>query len=92
MLPAVDTDVGHHRRYSCDELLATTNPMGDSDDSDIEPADPEGLLGHDPSLQGGDHDHVVSASGISATPGRPRAFFVRTLALLCVCSLSVGSH
>lgn len=33
--------------------------------------------------------HIVSHEG-AASPGR--AYFVRALALLCACSLSIGSH
>ncbi|RDB29567.1 60S ribosomal protein L15 [Hypsizygus marmoreus] len=89
-----EIDPSRHRRYSCDELLATAAARGisDSDESDTEPADPEGLLGQESPFLPEEIEIV------SRTPRRQllslerRAFFIRTLALLCVCSLSVGSH
>lgn len=89
MIPvAPNVDRTRHRRYSCDELRNTTRPSSSSDsDSNIEPADPERLLGQ---------EFVATRSvpqGHSAPASlRGRTFFVRTLALLCVCSLSIGSH
>lgn len=82
MLPAtLEVDPRRHRRYSCNELLA-----GGSEGSDTEPADPEGILGQDsPALDGTRLNTPTSSSA-------RRAFFIRTLALLCACSLSVGSH
>ncbi|KAG6857584.1 hypothetical protein H0H87_000183 [Tephrocybe sp. NHM501043] len=61
--------------------------MSDSGDSDFEyaPADPDGLLGRQEPLLNSLDDHLAPSH-------RRRAFFIRALALLCTCSLSVGSH
>ncbi|KAG6813270.1 hypothetical protein H0H92_012684 [Tricholoma furcatifolium] len=77
-------DGRRHRRSSCNELLATERPNSDSE-FDSAPADPDGLLGQEISTPAVVH-------GTPSSSFERRAFFIRTLALLCTCSLSVGSH
>ncbi|TFK41133.1 major facilitator superfamily domain-containing protein [Crucibulum laeve] len=67
--------------------------MSDSD-SDHEPAEPEGILGQE-DCDEVDLEHFPTVSIPQPPPSptlRRRAFFIRTLALLCACSLSIGSH
>ncbi|GLB36175.1 putative major facilitator superfamily protein [Lyophyllum shimeji] len=90
MIPVTpDVDHAGHRHYSCDELLAATTRASSrsGSDSDLEPAGPEGLLGQELATS----PNVSNGRPARVPPGG-RAFFVRTLALLCVCSLSIGSH
>ncbi|KAF8078597.1 major facilitator superfamily domain-containing protein [Lyophyllum atratum] len=81
-------DVDYTRRYSCDELLLdTARPTSSSDsDSDSEHAEYEGLLGQEVAIT-----NFPQHSSAPVT-SRRRALFIRTLALLCICSLSIGSH
>ncbi|KAL0569028.1 hypothetical protein V5O48_012936 [Marasmius crinis-equi] len=81
-----------HRRASCDELLAS--PPVDSENED-EPVDTQNLLGRSTSRisvtdQGELEDRRKRAAEDASL--KRRAFFIRTLALICACSLSVGSH
>ncbi|KIK71020.1 hypothetical protein GYMLUDRAFT_33127 [Collybiopsis luxurians FD-317 M1] len=76
-----------HRRASCDELI--TQSFEDSDD---QPLDEQNILGrrsvllaNADSISGARHRHSEAAL-------KRRAFFVRIVALLCACFLSVGSH
>lgn len=102
------SDYGHdHRRASCDELIAQsyTEDLQDGGElSDNEPLDNQNLLGRQSILFTdvdsvgdfqGDRSSRTSIhrhSGISEAAIKRRAFFVRSLALLCACFLSVGSH
>lgn len=78
-----------HRRTSCDGLLASSSYDSDYDE---EPVDSQNLLGRSISNVEEDMeierrrqlDHDASTKG--------RASLIRALALLCACSLSVGSH
>jgi len=79
----------NHLRSSCDELLAKATSDSDSEQYS-EPAEPEGLLGLielDENLQ-----PALAQSKSTPKPYSRRASFIRILALLCACSLSVGSH
>lgn len=75
-------------RAECDHLLEAE--ATDAASQDGQPTDPDGLLGQGPD--------AVLASAAPADPAgslaarRRKAFLIRTLALLCACSLSVGSH
>lgn len=83
-----------HRRFSYDELLETAS-TSETLDSDSELTDPDGLLGNlDANITTRDLSEGPSLPSQTAIPRRQqrRAFFIRTLALLCVCSLSIGSH
>ncbi|KAF8898714.1 major facilitator superfamily domain-containing protein [Infundibulicybe gibba] len=71
-----------HRRSLCDSFLM--DAPSDSE-SDHEPADTSGLLGVP-------HEEPEPSIPRSYNGAQRRAFFVRSLALLCACSLSVGSH
>jgi hypothetical protein len=102
----LDPPSGHdHRRASCNELIAQS--MEDSpnhQESDDEPLDCQNLLGHqsfvcaDNGLDNTDIPNISSRtstnqhSGLSDAALKHRAFFIRILALLCACFLSVGSH
>ncbi|KAL0072007.1 hypothetical protein AAF712_000930 [Marasmius tenuissimus] len=78
-----------HRRASCDEILAS--PMYDSD-SDEEPVDSQNLLGRRNSYSSEtDREERLSNQRRADSSLRRRAFFIRTLALLCACSLSLPS-
>ena len=80
-----------HRRASCDELLAS--PPYDSDHEE-EPVDSQNLLGRRSSYSSG-MNQEEQPSYRERTDTRSlerRAFFIRTIALLCACSLSIGSH
>ncbi|KAF9015224.1 major facilitator superfamily domain-containing protein [Cyathus striatus] len=82
---------------SFDRLLASQPTDSDSEN---EPADPEGLLGdtYHPCDQDLPHHPLLSPppsdslAQLSPKAIQRRAFFVRSIALLCACSLSVGSH
>ncbi|KAG6851044.1 hypothetical protein H0H93_002936 [Arthromyces matolae] len=83
------SDNTRHRRFSCDELLAdnmwvsrNSGPRSEYEDAF---ADPNGLLGQEPST-------VTEQLPTPSSTSGQRAYFIRTLALLCTCSLSVGSH
>lgn len=79
----------NHLRSSCNELLAKADSDSDSEHYS-EPAEPDGLLGLielDETLQ-----PALAQSISTRKPYSRRASFIRGLALLCACSLSVGSH
>lgn len=91
---------GHdHRRASCDELIAQSL----EDESDSQPLDDQNLLGRrsvlfpDVDTENSHlHEDMLRSSGNlhrhSDAALKRRAFFIRSLALLCACFLSVGSH
>lgn len=90
---AVSEDEDDYLRAECDHLLQTSGH--DSDSEHDRPADSAGLLGGEES--GGEEDELLqhirlTLSDVALKSRRRKAFFVRTLALLCACSLSVGSH
>ncbi|KAJ3761891.1 major facilitator superfamily domain-containing protein [Lentinula raphanica] len=92
MLEPSSTDHGHdHRRAaSCDELIAQSyhEDANSSGESDTEPVDDQNILGRRSiSFANVDLDNVDFQAAL-----KRRAFFVRCLALLCACFLSVGSH
>lgn len=93
MSPPDDEPQGRHRRFSCDELLVAVS-TSDGPDPDSELADPDGLLGSDAINTAGGRSESPPVHTNHDIPRRQqrRAFFIRTLALLCVCSLSIGSH
>ena len=83
-----DSDI---RRRSYDDLLDAEH---DEYDSDSGPAEPDTFLcntgdSHD---DDDDSDTPQIQRRLSNAPLKRRAFFVRCLALLCACFLSVGSH
>ncbi|ESK88905.1 oxalate:formate antiporter [Moniliophthora roreri MCA 2997] len=86
-----DTPRHDHRRESCDNLLAEPYDS----EHDEEPLDRQGLLGRRSSE---DHAEELEAEVVLrrrrslGTSPRSRAVFIRTLALLCACCLSIGSH
>lgn len=72
-----------YRRSTCDELLAAS-AANDLNSEYHGSEETGGLLGRD-----------IGDEPEQAAPQRPthhNPFFVRALALLCACSLSVGSH
>jgi len=75
-------------RSTCDHLLQDTTSEADSD----QPTDPDGLLGQEEDSAVVDEVSEPISSDLALKLQRRRAFFIRTLALLCACSLSVGSH
>lgn len=93
MSPPDDEPQGHHRRFSCDELLVAAS-TSDGPDLNSELADPDGLLGNDAIItaRGQSESPPVHTNHVIPRRQQRRAFFIRTLALLCVCSLSIGSH
>ena len=76
----------NYRGSACDQLLES---LDEDSDSGIcsKPADPDGLLRCC-------RDDVEPEPGVADldNPHKWRVFLIRTLALLCACSLSVGSH
>ncbi|KAF9270252.1 MFS general substrate transporter [Marasmius fiardii PR-910] len=78
-----------HRRASYDDLLASGPYDSDHDD---EPADSQNLLGHSTSNVEEDTENERRRQLDHDASTRRRASFIRALALLCACSLSVGSH
>jgi hypothetical protein len=75
-----------HRRLSCDDLLVTTEG-GDTDTE--EPVDCSGILGRRSGFRSEVASNIRRRQMESV---KRRAFLVRSLALLCACSLSIGSH
>ncbi|KAH9486909.1 Major facilitator superfamily domain-containing protein 1 [Psilocybe cubensis] len=76
-----------YRRSTCDHLLEVAREA-DNDDADPgSPTDPDGILGH---IEDHEEQDVIAVSSLRSQ--QRRAFFIRTVALLCACSLSVGSH
>ena len=71
-------------RLSCNHILEVTRT--DSDSEHFEPAASEGVH---PSMGFGDE---APAESSQQKIQRQRAAYIRVLALLCACSLSVGSH
>ncbi|KAL0951154.1 hypothetical protein HGRIS_007887 [Hohenbuehelia grisea] len=77
-----------HRRSSCDELLASNRSDTEDEHSVADPSD----VSSDRSSE------IILAEAIphrqrrSVTAEKYRAFLIRLIALLCACSLSVGSH
>lgn len=92
--PDIHDDPDDYLRAECDHLLQQTSH--DSDSEHDHPADSTGLLGEEEPAE--EEDEILQRSSRLALSGatlesrKRRAFFVRTLALLCACSLSVGSH
>ncbi|KAG7099250.1 hypothetical protein E1B28_001113 [Marasmius oreades] len=85
----LETPRHDHRRASCDELLASSPYDGDHHD---EPVDSQNLLGHSTSnveeeMEIERHREIEHDASL-----KRRALLIRTLALLCACSLGVGSH
>ncbi|KAJ7597060.1 major facilitator superfamily domain-containing protein [Mycena floridula] len=80
-LPSTD-----YRRQSCDDLLSSSNE-DIADESELPPSD--SFLGeiHDPAVRAPPQVVPLSPEAL-----RRRASFIRFVALLCACSLSVGSH
>ncbi|KAF9481407.1 MFS general substrate transporter [Pholiota conissans] len=88
-----DTDDDDYLRAECDHLLQTSGR--DSDSEHEQPAESGGLLGEESGEEDEDELLLHSRQTLSEAALKSRmrrAFFVRTLALLCACSLSVGSH
>jgi len=83
----------HYLQSACDHLLETTCVTSDSNSEASEHVlDPDGLLGHVED-QDEEAEPLLLPRDASASKRRQRrAFFIRTLALLCACSLSIGSH
>jgi len=75
---------------TCSHLLETS--MIDTDSELEVPAEPEGLLGSGPEedVQAAEAEQAAALRRCKSL--KRRAFFVRTVALLCACSLSIGSH
>ncbi|KAG6885279.1 hypothetical protein C0993_003710 [Termitomyces sp. T159_Od127] len=90
VLAAQDPAGYHHRRSSCDELLANTTQPSSGTDSTFD----YGFVGtsHDGTTDEAEDSTPTALLQEQPAPSRRRAFFIRTLALLCTCSLSVGSH
>lgn len=88
-MPPDSADAGlNHLRSSCDELLAKATSDSDSEHyNEAEPEESLGLIELDETLQPG-----LAQSISTPKPYSRRASFIRVLALLCACSLSVGSH
>lgn len=86
-----DTGPDEYLRAECDNLLHST----EADSQEETPTDPDGLLGQRFHGEGSGDALDSSALSLSAANLKSRqrkAFFVRILALLCACSLSIGSH
>ena len=84
-----DSPKADYLRSTCDHLLQDTASEADSD----QPTDPDGFLGQEEDSAVLNEEPELSVSSNPALKlQRRRAFFIRTLALLCACSLSVGSH
>jgi hypothetical protein len=91
--PPVSGDEDDYLRAECDHLLQTSGH--DSDSEHDQPADSAGFLGGEESGEADDEllqPSRLTLSDAALESRRRKAFFVRTLALLCACSLSVGSH
>lgn len=84
--PLLPHDNGDYLRQECDHLLMTAHR---SDSQENLPLDVEGLLGNS-SAAGNDIPTTPSESALRSQ--QRKASLVRILALLCACSLSVGSH
>jgi len=78
----------HDRRSSFDHLLLHSPPSSDSG-SDSDPIETDRLLDREVHAE---PRPAVAGRRLLSTAIRPRAFFIRSLALLCVCSLGIGSH
>ena len=85
---SVNSPSEDYLRAECDHLLEAE--ATDAGSQDGVPTDPDGLLGQGPSAVFAPATPVDPADSLAAR--RRKAFFIRTLALLCACSLSVGSH
>jgi hypothetical protein len=81
-------DDGDYLREECDHLLITAE---NADSEEHLPLDAEGLLG---SASTGEDipAHIPQSSDAALRSQRRKASFIRVLALLCACSLSIGSH
>ncbi|KAK0233214.1 major facilitator superfamily domain-containing protein [Armillaria fumosa] len=80
----------NYRRTSCDDLLAASRNEDSESDHEV-----EGILGR--SVGELRDDELAPAAPVtqrksSTAALKRRAFFIRTIALLCACCLSVGSH
>ncbi|TRM66347.1 major facilitator superfamily domain-containing protein [Schizophyllum amplum] len=90
--PIEEPSTYDHRRQSCNSLLESSAPREDTDESDVEPgspADADDFLGRCSSPE---NDHMMRTREQILAAQQRRAAIIRALALLCACSLSVGSH
>ncbi|KAF9569592.1 MFS general substrate transporter [Agrocybe pediades] len=90
-----DSDEDDYLRSTCDHLLENTSiTSGSNADSDgFEPAlDPDGLLGRVEDYDDEDYSLPLPVDASISKQRQRRAFLIRTVALLCACSLSIGSH
>ncbi|CAA7266460.1 unnamed protein product [Cyclocybe aegerita] len=78
-----------YRRSTCDHLLETAT--SDAESEIDQPAVSDGLLGKGQD-EADEEEDVYQAALQRDKQMRRRAFFVRTVALLCACCLSVGGH
>ncbi|KAL1697170.1 major facilitator superfamily domain-containing protein [Schizophyllum commune] len=82
-----------HRRQSCNSMLESYTAHEDAtDESEVEPgspADSDDILGR---CRSPSHDLSARSREEILAAQKRRATFIRGLALLCACSLSVGSH
>ncbi|KAJ3508937.1 hypothetical protein NLJ89_g5485 [Agrocybe chaxingu] len=85
----LDTTTEDYRRSTCDHLLETVT--SDSESEIEQPAVPDGLLGKGQD-EADEEEYAYQAAMQRDKQMRRRAFFVRTVALLCACCLSVGGH
>ncbi|KAF9526438.1 major facilitator superfamily domain-containing protein [Crepidotus variabilis] len=84
-------ETGDHLRDTCTHLLQTSRDDADSEQDVVPPAEAEGLLGSLGPEDRGRED--AEAEWLRKHKRQTRkAFLVRSVALLCACSLSVGSH
>ncbi|PPR06886.1 hypothetical protein CVT24_011576 [Panaeolus cyanescens] len=96
-IPQQSDRSANYRQVVCDQLLQESNQHDDSDSERYIPAESEGLLG---SLSDTDHNFNDSDSiqssftteSATSRKRRRRTFLVRAVALMCACSLSIGSH
>lgn len=87
--PLLPRDDGGYLREECDHLLLTATH---TDEEENVPLDADGLLGNTPAASAGVPAPPPQLSEAALRSQRRTASFVRILALLCACSLSIGSH
>ncbi|KDR85015.1 hypothetical protein GALMADRAFT_53593 [Galerina marginata CBS 339.88] len=85
----LDSPPEDYRRSTCDHLLQASTAESASDNDEL--IDSDGLLGNVEEYTE-DPQSIPVSSSLSIKKRQHRAFFIRSLALLCACSLSVGSH
>lgn len=88
--PLLTHDDGAYLREECDHLLlAAARNRGSEENL---PLEAEGLLGNPTAAIDEEPPFIPQLSESSLRSQRRKASFIRVLALLCTCSLSIGSH